>query len=332
MTTSDATNLALWSDDPAPVDLLSFDAVAATLADALLDPSLDPVALGLSGSWGSGKTTVLGLVARDLAESGNDDQKVLVIETEPWRYDPATGAKETLIGEVLAALATEVEQSQTTSQDIKDKAIKLAKRLAKRIDWAKAIKLAANTSLTLQLPSIDNIVDLVKPAEGSGDEDAVRGLEAFRSEFRELMASEPLSHLIAVAVLVDDLDRCLPETVVESLEAVRLFLAVPKMSFVIAADEDRVADAIRTRFADSRQRRGPGQESEEPAKLYLHKIVQTTIPLPTLSRFDTQAYLLLLQSNRSSPKTSLSKVVAECERVRRAGGGLDDLEGLNDLA
>lgn len=331
MTTSDATNLALWSDDPAPVDLLSFDAVAATLADALLDPSLDPVALGLSGSWGSGKTTVLGLVARDLENRGTNDQKVLVIETEPWRYDPATGAKETLIGEVLAALATEVEQSQTTSQDIKDKAIKLAKRLAKRIDWAKAIKLAANTSLTLQLPSIDNIVDLVKPAEGSGDEDAVRGLEAFRSEFRELMASEPLSHLIAVAVLVDDLDRCLPETVVESLEAVRLFLAVPKMSFVIAADEDRVADAIRTRFADSPPTPAGGQESEEPAKLYLHKIVQTTIPLPTLSRFDTQAYLLLLQLQQKLPEDQLSKVVAECERVRRAGGGLDDLEGLNDF-
>lgn len=53
--------LSLWSDDPARIDLLSFDAVAQTVADALLDKALDPVALGLSGSWGSGKTTVLGL-------------------------------------------------------------------------------------------------------------------------------------------------------------------------------------------------------------------------------------------------------------------------------
>lgn len=58
--------LALWSDDPARVDLLSFDAVAKTVADALLDEALAPVTLGLSGSWGSGKTTVLGLVAQEL--------------------------------------------------------------------------------------------------------------------------------------------------------------------------------------------------------------------------------------------------------------------------
>ena len=66
------------------------------------------------------------------------------------------------------------------------------------------------------------------------------------------------------------------------------------MSFVIAADEDRVADAIRTRLADTGAPPEKGDENEEPAKLYLHKIVQTTIPLPALSRFDTQAFLLLL--------------------------------------
>ncbi len=31
---------------------MSFDAVAGTVADALLDEALAPVALGLSGSWG----------------------------------------------------------------------------------------------------------------------------------------------------------------------------------------------------------------------------------------------------------------------------------------
>ena len=46
---------ALWSDEPTGRDLLSFMAVAETVADAVLDDMLDPIALGLSGSWGSGK-------------------------------------------------------------------------------------------------------------------------------------------------------------------------------------------------------------------------------------------------------------------------------------
>lgn len=68
--------LALWSDDPARVDLLSFDAVVKTVADALFDEALDPVALSLSGSWGSGKTTVFGLVAQELDRHGTPDSKV----------------------------------------------------------------------------------------------------------------------------------------------------------------------------------------------------------------------------------------------------------------
>src|ERR1039458_5137623 len=101
------SDFPLWSDDPALIDLLSFDAVATTTADALLDDRLDPVALGLSGPWGSGKTTVLGLVGLSLSERDTPEAKVIVVRTDPWRYDPATGAKESLIAEVLAAIANE---------------------------------------------------------------------------------------------------------------------------------------------------------------------------------------------------------------------------------
>lgn len=316
-----STAPALWSDDPARTDLLSFDAVAATIADALLDQALDPVALGLSGPWGSGKTTVLGLVDRELGQRATDASKVLVIKTDPWRYDPNTGAKESLIGEVLAALGKEIEDSQSGSAKAKETAKELLGRLAKRVDWAKAIKLAAKTSLALQIPSVDEVVGLVKPKSEDGkDED--RGLEAFRDEFQDLVSSEALSHLVAVAVLVDDLDRCLPETVIETLEAIRLFLSVPKMSFVIAADEDRVADAIATRFSSQSSSE---QEGEEPAKLYLHKIVQTTFPIPALSRFDTQAFILLLQLQQNLDGEAVGPLIEGCAELRRNGGTLDDL-------
>lgn len=312
----------LWSDDPARTDLLSFDAVAATIADALLDQALDPVALGLSGTWGSGKTTVLGLVESELGQRAAESAKVLVIQTDPWRYDPNTGAKESLIGEVLTALEKEIRESQNGTEEAKDTAKKMLRRLAKRVDWAKAIKLAAKTSLALQIPSVDEVLGLVKPASEDGEENEGRGLEAFRDEFQELLSSEALAHVSTVAVLVDDLDRCLPETVIETLEAIRLFLSVPKMSFVIAADEDRVADAIATRFSSSSS---SGQEGEEPAKLYLHKIVQTTFPIPALSRFDTQAFILLLQLQQHLSQEAVQPLIEGCAELRQSGGSLDDL-------
>jgi hypothetical protein len=312
--------LSLWSDEPARIDLLSFDAVAQTVADALLDDSLDSVALGLSGSWGSGKTTVLNLIAAELEHRTFNGQKVLVVQTDPWRYDPATGAKESFIAEVLGALAAEIARSSTKTDKAKD----LLVRLGKRIDWAKAIKLAATSSITLQIPNVQDLVDLVRP--NGEDPDSVRGLEAFRDEFAELINSDDLKHIRAVVVLVDDLDRCLPPTVVESLEAMRLFLAVPKMSFVIAADEDRVADAIRTQFKITGTPEEDGDRDEEdPAHLYLHKIVQTAIPLPALSHFDTQAYLLLLQMQATASQEQLAMLITNCAVVRRQGGTVDDI-------
>ena len=61
-----AGNYALWSDNPSSLDLLAFSAIADTVASALLDDHLDPVVLGVSGRWGSGKTTVIQLVGAKL--------------------------------------------------------------------------------------------------------------------------------------------------------------------------------------------------------------------------------------------------------------------------
>lgn len=323
---SDGRN-PLWSDEPTGRDLLSFLAVAETVADAVLDDLLDPIALGLSGSWGAGKTTVLNLVKQEVERrAGAADTSVLVVSTRPWSYDPAVGPKESLIAEVLDALKGEIDTS------VGDEAQNLLLKLAKRVKWAKALKMAALTSITLQLPKVDDVLDLVNEEAVEGEtEPSERGLAQFQDEFEELLGSEGLKHISRVVVLVDDLDRCLPDTVVETLEAIRLFLSAKGMSFVIAADEDRVADAIQQRLK-APQPTDP--EVETPAKLYLHKIVQTTIPLPALSRFDTHAYLFLLLAESKVATDVHDGLVSSCAELRRSSGSLDDVaipEGV-DLA
>lgn len=310
----------LWSDEPTARDLLSFGAVAATVVDAVLDDKLDPIALGLSGSWGSGKTSVLELVKAELqARADGEQSKVLVVSTHPWRYDPSVGPKESLIAEVLDALAAEIPE------DAAEKTKGLIKRLAARVRWAKAIKMAALTAITVQLPNVKDLLDLVSEEPGGdGGEGGERGLGQFREDFEALLGTKELKHISRVVVLVDDLDRCLPETVLETLEAIRLFLSAKGMSFVIAADEDRVADAIQQRI----QAPIPtaASEVETPAKLYLHKIVQTTIPLPALSRFDTHAYLFLLLAEDAVDDGVHNALAAACSDLRVQGGTLDDLE------
>lgn len=309
----------LWSDEPATEDLLAFRAVAETAADAIFDDGLDPVAIGLSGAWGSGKTSVLELIKSEITERSEDiDRKVLVIPTQPWLYDPAIGPKESLIAEVLGALGNEFNDEDPVGKAGLD----AFKRLVRKVNWSKAVKMAAKTAITMQLPKIDDVFGLVSDEPESLD--SQKGMAAFREEFETLLADPALAHLSRVVVLVDDLDRCLPDTVVESLEAIRLFLSAKGMSFVIAADEDRVAEAIRQKLGTA----APKDGDEDPAKLYLHKIVQTTIPLPALSRFDTEAYLFLLLAKAEfrDDETAYAAFVAKCDELRIGGGSLDDLE------
>lgn len=325
---ANVSDFNLWSDNPASLDLLAFSAVAETVASALLDDQLDPVVLGVSGRWGSGKTTVLQLVGAELKSLSESDSKILVVSTEPWRYDPETGVKESLISEVLSAIEGEIDSEAPEES----KARILFKRLVHRVDWAKAMALATKSALLLQIPSISELTELVKSPEEDAIEEA-RGLEAFRSEFKDLMNSLELQHVKRLVVLVDDLDRCLPPTVIETLEGIRLFLAVPKMSFVIAADEERVADAIRTRYANlgSPAEQSTPKMEEEPARLYLHKIVHTTVPLPALSRFDTEAYLLLLQVLPKVDESDLKALVEQCDTLRKESKDLAELSPVNGI-
>ena len=64
----ESSGFPLWSDEPATQDLLAFRAVAETAADAIFDDALDPVAIGISGAWGSGKTSVLELIKVEITE------------------------------------------------------------------------------------------------------------------------------------------------------------------------------------------------------------------------------------------------------------------------
>src|SRR5580692_11406194 len=126
---ADDSSLAgrLWSDDPATVDFLAAKAIAATVTDAVLDNVLDPLSLGLSGPWGSGKSTVLELVEADLAERSTSECKVVVVRTDPWRYDPAVGAKESIIADVLEELEAELER---VTPKVKTEAKSALRRLA----------------------------------------------------------------------------------------------------------------------------------------------------------------------------------------------------------
>jgi KAP-like P-loop domain-containing protein len=307
------TVIPLWPDNPTAQDLLGFTDIAEPVLDAVRRERLDPVAVGIFGDWGSGKTTILEILSKrfDVGE------KVVVVYTRPWEYDPALDPKATLIAEVLGGLAAEVKKNETRWKKVKG----TFGDLARRVQWSKAITLVTQSAMAVSVPSIQDVIGLFS-AEG-GDETADPTLQGFRDEFAKLMAE--LEEIDRVVVLVDDLDRCLPETVVAALEAIKLFLSVEKMAFVLAADRRLVELAIAERFGSSAQ-------APVMAREYLEKIVQIPISVPSLGLGDTEAYLAMMLVERHLPGKAedLAKIV-ECCDIRRHGAEEKIFEGLDDF-
>lgn len=296
----DSSPLRLWSDNPSSVDLLGFGDIAAPILEAIRRERLDPVAVGIFGDWGSGKTTVLEI----LDEALRPVEDTIVVYTRPWEYDPTLDARATLITEVLDALRTRARKDETLWDTTKEKFA----GLARRIKWSKAITLASRSAVTFTLPSVESLVEIF----GDTPEVADPTLQGFRTEFGELM--EDFKDISRVVVLVDDLDRCLPESVVMTLEAIKLFLSVPKMAFVVAADEALVRAAIARHFDAS-------QQGGRMAGDYLEKIVQIPLTIPALGQGDTEAYLamMLLDQHLDGDQAALLKIAESCSERRRRG-------------
>ena len=146
-------------------------------------------------------------------------------------------------------------------------------------------------------------------------------MHAFREEFEELLNRADIDRLV---VLVDDLDRCLPRIAIETLEAIRLFLFVPRAAFVVAADEGMIKYAVRQHFPDLPVTTGPATY----ARNYLEKLIQVPFRLPSLGYAETRIYvtLLLMLNDCGENSDTFSKIVDLAREVLRRpwkGPGLD---------
>lgn len=282
--------IVLWDDNPSTIDLLSFDAVVAPVLAAVRMPDLDPLTIGIYGPWGGGKSTILGLLQTELA-----NEAYLVVRTNPWEYDDQADVKGTLIAQVLGELQVRFGDDAGIKVKIGD--------LLKRISWSRATLALAKGALTMQW-DIDKLVDALTPKPKETPET----MAGFRDSFSQLVGQLP--DVERVVVLVDDLDRCLPDAVMATLEAIKLFLSVERMVFVIAADQEMVREAIAASL-------GASSRSDRFAKRYLDKIVQLPVSLPRLASYEAEAYIGLLLARSECDEEQLAALVAHCGQRRR---------------
>lgn len=299
--------IRLWDDNPSTVDLLGFDAVVEPIAAAVRERDIHPLTLSVQSPWGGGKSTILKLIETEFS----DDDTCFVVSTNPWAYDDQVDVKGTIIAEILHGI-----ENQITDPDLRTSVSEKAKELLRRISWSRAAVAIAKGALTFQVDP-DEIAGIFQPKDPGGPD----SMASFNDAYKELLGLIP--KVERVVVLVDDLDRCLPDAVTATLEAIKLFLSTEKMVFVLAADQDMVRDAISVSLNGARR-------GDLFAKRYLEKIVQLPIALPRLSAADAEAYIGLLVAGRLMNKVDLNALAAHVRKRRNNNQTplLHDFEGL----
>ena len=291
-------------DNETAVDLLYYESVARTIVHLVEETVDEPLSVGIHGDWGAGKSSVLMMVEEAFGAS----ERVLCVRFNGWLFEGFEDAKAVLIETIV----DELQRNRSTGARVRDQ----AKKILRRVDWMKIARKTAAYGMTAAtgIPHPETVRDLGNLAstlldrgtEAATSQDlaalaeragaflkeaepasAPEQMHAFRKEFKELLELADIDKLV---VLVDDLDRCLPRTSIETLEAIRLFLFVPRAAFVIAADEGMIEYAVRQHFPDLPVAAGPATY----ARNYLEKLIQVPFRLPSLGYTETRIYTILL--------------------------------------
>ena len=306
----------MWSDNEADIDLLGFGHLESAVLAIVRDTTLLPASIGIYGDWGSGKSSLMRMVREELKK----DDSLLVLSFNGWLFEGYEDAKTALMGTIVEEIVARRALEASVLEPVKRLGLKLLKKIqifrllgigaravtAYAIGGAPAAGAALGIEGTALLSGMLDkagteiqkieemkIEDVQAALKTETDSNLRRSIREFRDEFEALLDATKIKTLV---VLIDDLDRCMPDTIIETLEAIKLFLFVPRTAFILGADERLVRYAVRRRFPEI-----PG-EKVEVGQDYLEKLVQYPVRVPPMGRSEMETYINLLFTKNAGVK------------------------------
>ena len=237
--------------DPADDVLGRYEFASALADDVRLAPAESGFVIGLTGPWGSGKTSVLKLVSHAL-----QNEVSAVVSFNPWLF---SGTQQ-LVAHFFAELSGQLGRSGGRARSVA-KAISSYGRVISPLRYVPYVGEFARISS-------EAVQALGNAAEA----------EAQSAEIQADKLKEKLGELEKpILVLVDDLDRLRPSEIVDVVRLVRLVGDFPNLVYVVAFDHEVVEKALDQNSGDGRG--------------YLEKIIHISHALPPIRHEDLTSVL-----------------------------------------
>lgn len=128
----------MWNDIETTTDYLHFSVISKTVANLIIESGDNPISIGVSGSWGTGKSSMVKMIGKELYYQSGDN-KYIFLDFNAWLYQGYEDAKSALLQSVTMKLTEEMKK-QGIDED--GKFGKKFKKFVKRINWFQVSKLA----------------------------------------------------------------------------------------------------------------------------------------------------------------------------------------------
>ena len=272
---------------------------------------------------------------------------------QPWKYEHEEHLHVPLLMHIIDAYAEVAVQAQT-SDEAGDQLVKEYWNKAMpwlSLAWRRVLRpatesLAGQFSLKIKLaPEIEELAhglnNLVTQLQKEREVEAEKTIKASADghyfyrwhkviqqltrpwQFPELLkdyGGQPVKidgqPRINFVVFIDDLDRCLPEKAVQTLELIKTVFNVESFAFVLALDDEVIERGIGHRYKEYKLK---DKKPEMPITgfEYLEKIVHLPFRLPELTREQAMDLIRLKELElQPAPDSSLSPIEQETQDKR----------------
>jgi len=259
-----------------------FDVYSKALSSIIKSKELEtPFTIAIHGDWGSGKTSLMKTVSKELESVKENEVKVRTVWFDAWEFEKIPIP----LWKIFLNRITMELQNIVPDSELKKKIRATGEGLL-LFSSDLFLKRFVGTSLE-EIESIKaKVWDDIKRIDSLGEE--------FSQCIEKALENDP-SHAERLVIFIDDLDRCLPEQCVEVFESIKLFLNSKKCIFVIGVNKEQICKAFEIKFGE----KGPLGLN------YMEKFVQLHFDLPRKNFLEVQSFLMEYASKqlRESPKT-----------------------------
>lgn len=302
---------------------------------------------GLSGKWGSGKTTFLDIL-RNKLENPSKGEKFTVLSISPWKFGSNSTA---FLRHFLRTLNKELINKYTSNKSaiyrfkyqFKNK--KLLENLDRDVtipylDTSKGFLLVVaaivisfliykflvsieivpwSFVLWLNIGNISILKTALKAIFILIALPIVLGQLKFTTQNKQINTLDGFDKLYKsildelclknIVIFVDDLDRVSPETARKVLDALRTFFDKPNVTFIVTGDHT----VLENHIGEQVKNFSGNADKREEGRRYLKKMFNVYWPLPIPT---TQEFKLFLNSELDNKKSKLNKILSEDDKKK----------------